>query len=274
MNDTFAALGLLSWKPLIGALLLPPVPLLLLVVLAWYWRWNGHARRAALGRLMLMLALLGLWLSHCQGMAALLERYLAPPPALSPAQMADMRRALVGRKPVVLVLGGGTLALAPEYAEPYLVDGALARLHYGLWLARQLAAPVMVSGGAGHAQAGGPSEAAVAARVAARDFNINIRWQETISRDTRENARLSLLQLRTEGITDLFLVTHGWHMPRALRAFTLEAQRSGFAARIVPAPMGMATDIGPILMRWLPSPDGFARVRQALREMVGLLSGA
>lgn len=274
MNETFAALGILSWKPLIAALLLPPVPLLLLVALAWYWRWRWRVRRALLGQLMLVAALLGLWLSHTQGLATLLERGLAPPSALAPAQLSELRRTLVGHKPLVLVLGSGTVALAPEYGEPLLVDAAMARLHYGLWLARQLASPVMVSGGSGHAQPDGPSEAAVSARVAARDYNITVRFQESASRDTRENARLSLLQLRAEGITEVFLVTHGWHMPRALRAFNHEALRSGFAARIIPAPMGMGTDVGPALLRWLPSPSGFLRVHQALRELLGLLFGA
>lgn len=274
MNETFAALGLLNWKPLIGALLLPPVPLLFLVMLAWYWRWHWRVRRAVLAKLMLALALLGLWLTTCQGFAALLERQLTVPPVLAPAQMGELRRSLAGRKPVVLVLGGGTLALAPEYGEPHLMDAAFQRLHYGLWLARHLGAPLMVSGGAGHAQVGGPSEAAVSARVAARDYNVNIRWQETASRDTRENARLSLLQLRNEGITDIFLVTHGWHMPRSLRAFNQEVERTGMAARIVAAPMGMGSNTKPMLLQWMPSPDGFRRVYQALREMLGLLSGA
>ena len=41
MNDLFAMLGLQSWKPILSALLLPPVPLLLLMLVGarmMYWR--------------------------------------------------------------------------------------------------------------------------------------------------------------------------------------------------------------------------------------------
>ncbi len=270
MNDTFAALGLLNWKPIIGALLLPPVPLLVLVLIAWRVR----VRRAWLGGSLLVLALAGLWLSHCQAIGALLERPLATPGALTSGRIAELRRSLAGHRPVVLVLGGGALALAPEYGEAHLADAAFQRLHYGIWLARQLGAPLMVTGGVGHGQSGGPSEAAVAARIALRDYNVTLRWQEAASRDTRENARLSLLMLRPEGITDVLLVTHGWHMKRTLRAFEEAAINSGFQPRLLALPMGMGTDTGQPVQRWLPSVDGYRRVHQALREMVGLLMGA
>ena len=80
--------------------------------------------------------------------------------------------------------------------------------------------------------------------------------------------------LRTEGITEVFLVSHGWHMRRSLRAFNEEAAKVGFVARIVPAPMGMASINGQPLLQWLPSPDGYRRVHQVLHEMLGLLAGA
>ena len=44
--------------------------------------------------------------------------------------------------------------------------------------------------------------------------------------------------------------------------------------RIVPAPMGMAADDGQPLLQWLPSPEGYRRVHQVLREMLGQLAGA
>lgn len=270
MNDTFAALGLLDWKPLAGALLLPPLPLLLLGLLACRVR----ARRPVFSGLMLVLASAGLWLSLCSVTGVWLERQWAPTLAMSPAQVNDWRRSLAGHKPVVLVLGGGTQRLAPEYGESHLAPGSMQRLHYGLWLGRQLQAPVMVSGGTGRAQIPGSAEADVAARIASRDYGRTLRWLEPASVDTRDNARKSLQLLRSEGISEVFLVTHGWHMRRSLRAFNNEASKVGFAARIVPAPMGMAADDGQPLLHWLPSPEGYRRVHQVLREMLGLLAGA
>jgi uncharacterized SAM-binding protein YcdF (DUF218 family) len=270
VNELFATFGLLDWKPLVTALLLPPLPWLVMVLGAAWLR----PRRPALAAMLLLLALTGGWLSHCQGFGALLERTLDVPPALSPARVADLRRNLAGRKPVVLMLGGGVQALAPEYGEAHLGDRALQRLHYALWLGRQLQAPVMVTGGTGLAGAAASAEAEVAARIAARDYGRPLRWVETESRDTRENARLSLQRLRTEGVTDVLLVTHGWHMRRALRAFEQAADQTGVGTRIVPAPMGMAEDSEQAALRWMPSPTGYRRVHQALREMVGWAAGA
>lgn len=270
MNNTFAALGLLDWKPLAGALLLPPLPLLLVALLAW----RARQHRPTIAGLLMVLATAGLWISLCPVTGYWLERQWAATAALSPAQVSDWRRSLAGRKPVVLVLGGGAQRLAPEYGESHLTPGSMERLHYGLWLGRQLQAPVMVSGGTGRAHALGPVEADVAARVASRDYGRALKWLDSTSVDTRDNARKSLQLLRTEGITEVFLVSHGWHMRRALRAFNEEAAKVGFAARIVPAPMGMASDDGQPLLQWVPSPDGYRRVHQVLREMLGMLAGA
>jgi len=270
VNDTFAALGLLDWKPLAGALLLPPVPLLLLLVLAW----RARMRQPIVSGLVLMLSTVGLWFSLCSITGVWLERQWSVAAALSPAQVSDWRHSLSRHKPVVLVLGGGTQRLAPEYGESHLPPDSMARLHYGLWLGRQLQAPVMVSGGTGRARAPGSAEADVAAKIASRDYGRSLRWLEATSVDTRDNARKSLQLLRSEGITEVFLVTHGWHMRRSLRAFNDEATKIGFVGRIVPAPMGMATADGQPLPQWLPSPDGYQRVHQVLREMLGLLAGA
>lgn len=271
MNDIFATIGLLDWKPLLTALLLPPVPLLLLVLLAWWWR----QRHAALATVTLTLALLGLWFTQCQVSASLLEQHLATAPALTPARLADLRRQWRADRSVVLVLGGGVRTLAAEYGEAHLGALAMERLHYGLWLGRQLQTPVMFSGGRGHAQQAGPPEAEAAARIAARDYGRPLRWIEADSRDTRENAHHSLQLLQREGISDVLLVTHGWHMLRARRDFEQEAARAGRVMRIVPAPMGMPADADTVpVLRWLPSTDGQKRVRRALREWVGWFAGA
>lgn len=270
MNETFTALGLLGWKPIITALLLPPVPWLVMAAIAFRLT---HRRHWAAGWL-LVLALTGGWFSHSEVLGYYLESLVSPASALSRAQVTELKRTLPSRKPVVLVLGGGIQALAPEYAEPHLSDSAFQRLHYGLWLAHQLQAPLMVSGGIGHGRSGGPTEASVADRIAQRDYGVTLRWQESASRDTRENARFSLLMLRKEGITDLLLVTHGWHMARSLRAFEQEAARIGFVARIVPAPMGLGEVSGGSLLRWMPSVNGYRQVHRALRELLGRLSGA
>ena len=271
MNALFSSFGLLDWKPWLTAILLPPVPLLGMLVLAWWWQ----RRRPALSSLLLFSAVLALWFSSCHVTGALLERQLATAPSLSIARLAELRRSINDGHSAVVVLGGGVRALAPEYGEAHLENTSMERLLYGLWLARQLQLPVLYSGGAGWATADGPSEAQVAARISTRDLGRNLRWVETQSRDTRDNAHQSLPMLRRDGITQVLLVTHGWHMQRALRAFEQAAQQQNLALRILPAPMGMVADRNlSTSQRWMPSNEGYVRVRQALREWVGLLVGA
>lgn len=243
---------------------------LLALMLAWRWR-----RRYKLGaKILFTAAITALWLSTSQAPGAWLERQWSSSQALRPDQMADLRGNLAGRKAVVLVLSGGAQALAPEYGESHLPDAAFQRLHYGIWLGRQIGVPLMVSGGAGFAGPPGLPEAAVAGRIVNRDYGSTLRWIEQASRDTRENARYSLTLLQSEGIQDVLLVTHGWHMKRALRAFDREATRIGVAIHLVPAPMGLASPQGPALLQWLPSVDGYRRSHHTLREMLGWLAGA
>ncbi len=270
VTDIFATFGLLEWKPWVTVLLLPPIPLLWLLLLAWWWQ----RRRPATATLLLLGSVVLLWFSQCQVTGALLERSLSAAPSLSIQRMAELRRSLADNKTAVVVLGAGSRGLASEYGESHLDNLSMERLHYGLWLSRQLQAPVMFSGGTGWAQTDRPAEATVAARVASRDYGRNLRWVEAESQDTRGNARMGLPMLQADGITQVLLVSHGWHMRRAVRAFEQEAQRLNLAVRVVPAPMGLVADRNlSVLQRWLPSAAGNQRVRQTLREWIALATG-
>lgn len=133
---------------------------------------------------------------------------------------------------------------------------------------------MLFSGGVGYGQAVGAAEAETAARIAERDYGRPLTWTESESRDTRENASHSTAILKGAGITEILLVTHGWHMRRAVRAFEQEAQRSGSGIQVVAAPMGLAASSEGALLRWMPSLPGMTRVRHVLREGLGLLFGA
>jgi uncharacterized SAM-binding protein YcdF (DUF218 family) len=272
LDSLFVSFGLSGFKPMLAALALPPVPLLLLVLFAG--RLLASNRRAA-GRVLLFVSVAGLWLSCCAGVGSALERWMLRPPApLSETRIALLRQASATRKPVVLILSGGREALAPEYREAHLSARSLQRLHYGLWLARQVNAPVMYTGGTGLSQLPGPAEADIAARIAERDYGRRLRWVETGSRDTRENAAASLSLLASEGITEVIVVTHGWHMPRAMRAFQDAVKRNKLTMQISAAPMGLAPVVDRPALNWVPTIEGFSQVRITLREALGLLFGA
>lgn len=275
MNDLVVSLSLESWKPVLTVLLLPPVPLLVLALIGI----RLSLARRVWSRVLLGLAGAGIWFSASTVAAEWLQQvWLAPPPALAGERLARLQQPAAARPAVavvaVVVLGGGTEALAPEYGAASLSAPSLERLRYGVWLGRQLQAPLMFTGGVGHASVQGTSEAEIAAQIAAREFGRPLRWTEGRSRDTRENARYAVAMLRSEAPRHLVLVTHGWHMPRALRAFQQASAEAGAPWEVVAAPMGLAQRIERPVLRWLPSSEGFKLTRAVLREKIGGWLGA
>jgi hypothetical protein len=119
-----------------------------------------------------------------------------------------------------------------------------------------------------------PAPALNADRIAERDYGRPLTWVEPESRDTRENASRSVAMLKPAGVTEILVVTHGWHMRRAVRAFEQESLRSDAGIRVMAAPMGLAASSETAMLRWMPSHNGFMRVRMVLREGLGLLLGA
>ncbi len=272
MNELFLMLGIESWKPVLSSLLLPPVPLLLLTLVGarmilWRRGW---------GWLLVLLATAGLWLGACSAVGEWLQRsLLVPPPVLSAERIGALRQVVSVRPAVaVVILGGGREAVAPEYGVASLSPLALERLRYGIWLGRQTGAPLMFSGGLGHAAQPGRSEAEVAAEIALREFGRALRWTEARSRDTRENAQFAVATLRELNLEQVVVVTHGWHMPRALRAFEEACVRAGVNWQLVPAPMGMASRVESPTLRWVPSSEGFLLVRAVVREKMAWWLGA
>ena len=270
VNQLFLLLGIESWKPFVTALLLPPVPLIVLMLLG--------ARlilpRRGLGWLLVILSSVLLWLTSTTGVAHLLGRsLLSLPPALSPARIAELRAQVQARQPTaIVVLGAGLQPVAPEYGVSNLTDRSVERLRYGIWLSRQTGAPIAFSGGVGFAQAGASTpEAQIAQRIATQEFGQPLKWLEERSRDTRENAALTIALLKTQGITQVLLVTHDVHEPRALRAFREAAPDT---MQIVAAPLGTLALRPPGAIAWLPTGDGFVKVRDVLREALGRLFGA
>ncbi len=272
MNEWFAMLGIESWKPVGSALLLPPVPLLLLLLVGA----GQLRRRVALGWTLVLLSIAGLWLASTTAVAEALQRGpLAAPPVLEAADIASLRkRASAPADTAIVVLGGGRDAWAPELAAPDLSAYSLARLRYGIRLARETGLPLAYSGGVGHGQTGTGSEAEVAAEIAAHEFGRPLQWIEKRSRDTRENALYTLALLRPLGVRRIVVVTHGWHMRRAIRDFERAAALQPGAWQLVAAPMGLAAlDTWPAL-RWVPSAEGASGCRLALHELLGLAFGA
>jgi uncharacterized SAM-binding protein YcdF (DUF218 family) len=269
VNDLLTLFGLERWKPVLGTLVLPPVPL---IALAFVGAVLLHRQRRAAGWTLVAIALAATW-AACTAVvgSALIDTLTRPPPGLSAAKIAQLSHA---PKTAIVVLGAGRRLLAPEYGAADLTPLSIERLRYGAWLARQTGLPVAFSGGIGHGGEPGPSEAETARRVAARDFGLRLRWTEERSRDTQENALYTVPLLREQGIERIVLVTHGFHMRRATAAFERAIRRAGSPIELVEAPLGLRAPGSSELAAWLPSADGFARTQLALHEWLGRLAGA
>ena len=144
--------------------------------------------------------------------------------------------------------------------NPELAAGSLTleREQAGASLFRHTGLPILVTGG----PAGEDTLAAVMARSLSRDFGVPVRWIEPRARDTWENAQRSAAILRAQRIRSVYLVTHAWHMRRALIAF------AGTGITITAAPVRLDpvrasfVDLVPRTSAWLAS-------YYALHEWIG-----
>lgn len=270
MNAWLQSIGLAHWKIALVPLLLPPVPFLL-VMLA------GAAvlrRSRSLGWAGVAGGALAIYVSlTAVGADWATDTLLDPPlPVREPQTLADPPPAQ-GRTWIV-VLGGGRTPWV-EYTEASLSPISMERLRYGIWLSREIDAPIFFSGGLSPGSRGGPTEAALAARIAREEFRHPLDATEELSSDTRTNAVYTTRALGGPGLGRLVLVTHQSHMPRALRHFVRERDLLGLEHEIIAAPMG-------VQHRWpvrsfgdyLPSGEGIAKFRYAVREWMGILAGA
>lgn len=160
----------------------------------------------------------------------------------------------------IVILGGDVRAIAGPPGE---LPGplTLARLQGGAALARAAHLPVLVTGGI--VDPDGPPVAEVMAASLAQDFATQARWIEPRSATTWENARFSAAMLRPAGITRVYVVTHAWHMRRALIAFA----DTGLA--VTPAPLPRDRPPRLRLRAFLPQVGAWRKSYWALHEWIG-----
>ena len=89
----------------------------------------------------------------------------------------------------IVILGGGIRREAAEYGgRDTLGSLTLERVRYGAQVARLTGLPVLVTGGS---VLGGEPEATVMRSALEHEFRVPVRWMESQSRNTHENATLS-----------------------------------------------------------------------------------
>lgn len=232
----------------VSAFLLPPLNLLVVMGIG-LWLWHKRPRVA---RLLLVTAFTLLWLLSTPWVAETLLRQLEGTPVGISGSEAD----------AIVVLGGGVYFHAPEYGGDTVGAEALERLRYAAHLQRTTGKPILVSGGTPQ---GTQPEALLMKQVLEQSFGVAVRWTESASDNTQENARKSAALLNAAGMTRIYLVTHAWHMPRARRVFEL----AGLV--VVPAPTAYTTRHKTDLLAFLPNSRALDDSRWFMHEIIGIL---
>lgn len=238
---------------LIKGLALPPANLLVVIIIGlWLAR-----RRRRLGLALVTAACVTLYLLStglvANRLLALLESGIETPAANAAPPQA------------IAILSAGYLDLTPQGSAVDIDAMTLDRLRFGARLHRETGLPILVTGGGPDEER--PPMATLMQQSLERDFCVAANWVESRSLTTQENAAFSARILSPLDIRSVYVVTQGWHLPRALAAF----RAAGFTAW--PAAAGytnlhdgaIKTDI------LMPSAKSLHRSFYAFHEWLGLI---
>lgn len=246
---------LTDYQALLRELILPPASLFALLALGLaLWR-----RRPRLGRALAGSAIVAFYLL-CSGFAS---NALVTP-------LENLTRPLTGAKDTgaqaIVVLAAGRIDDAPEYGGNEQPDYiALARLRYAARLHRETGLPILVSGGNGTVDGRYKPKALAMERALREEFAVPVRWMETASENTAQNAAFSVRILQKENIRCILLVTDAMHMPRSV----IEFKRNGM--EVVAAPTVFFGGATRSLKTLLPSAENLRRSYYALYEWIGMV---
>lgn len=275
--DTWSA----TWaiRNLIAEFLMPPGIWLLLILLALIL-----VKRLWLKNTIIVVSTLAIWLTSTNFFAIQVTHWvnslLEWPEPLHIQNHSDGKAAIV-------ILGGGRRKGAtelPQYQFQDVSPQTMERLRHGAHLTREMNLPILVSGGApDRTKANEFSEAQVMAKVLQEEFGIQVQWIENQSNTTEENLKNSLEILEKDQIKKIYLVTHFWHMPRALQtvrqiqrkreAVVTKKNDAGndFDIEVIPAPHGYYQKHSYTPLDFYPSSEGLQRTRWVLHELLGSL---
>ena len=246
MNDIFL------FKKVITAFLLPPAGLLLLAFFGLWLVTRQMGRQRAVGMALLGVSLIALLALATPAVGKRLLASLENSRPISAEQLVKVQ--------AIVVLAGGLYHDAPEYGGDTVKNYSLERLRYAARLAKVSSLPLLLTGGT---PSGGKPESVAMREVLTQEFGVEVKWIEMASRDTAENAKFSALQLKRAGINKIALVSHVWHLPRAVPLF----EREGL--EVTPAPTMFSTASETAWVDWLP--NDFRNSRNALHEHLGRL---
>lgn len=235
---------------LVAAALLPPLSLVLLLVAGLVVQ---RRRRLALSLILLSTSALYALSMPWVGGLLLKSLEISGPVSQAQLQTAD----------AIVVLGGGRRFAEAEYGGDTLNSLSLERLRYAAYLHRSSQLPILVTGG--KPGGGTLSEGRIMQHILQSEYGLSAKWVEDASSTTWENARFSAPLLKQAGVQRIALVSHAWHLHRAVPLF--EAQ----GLDVIPAGIQFSSSHVDSILDLLPTPVGLRDSTFALHEWLGIL---
>jgi uncharacterized SAM-binding protein YcdF (DUF218 family) len=235
---------------LLSDFLLPPSGLVLLLAIGLFF-WLIHLRKTA---------------AFCILLASVLL-YFVSAPFISQKLIDSLQYQYEVLKEVpegvqaIVVLAGGRIPIAREYTNLDTVNAySLERLRYASRLAKIHQLPILLSGGSVYDER--QSEAMLMKNVLSTDFGVEAKWLEEESKTTFENARFAKKILKEQSIDNFLLVTHAFHMPRAMWCF----EDVGLTPTAAPTIFYKRNTLMPEFKDYIPSARALKQTRLAIRE--------
>lgn len=240
----------------LSSIMLPPTGLILLGILgiglSLIWK--------KLGIWVVAISLSGLLLCSLPVVAAALLDSLQQGDALSEQDI----KSRLSKVDAVVVLAGGRTYNGNEFGNATLSALSLERVRYAAWLVKRSGLPLIASGGRVYNEE--KSEAELMRDVLQKEFIVIVDYIEDESHNTYENAKYTAQLLKRHEMKKIALVTHAWHMPRAVAAF------KQFGIEVVEAPTGFyGRSHNASGLAFLPSYQALWYSGLAFHEMLGSL---
>ena len=239
-----------QWQRIVELFVLPPGGIILLLVICLLLVRNM--------KFLLFIATASFYLLTTPFATHHLFKQLEVYPALTPQDVIDS-----GAKSI-LVLSASQRHHAAEYNNSDIVSSlSITRLRYAAYLQKQTGLPIIISGG--KMESDTIALADLAAKSLRSEFAINGPILiENKSKTTAENLLNSAVIIKQNNLSPTLLVTHAWHMPRAV----LSAEQAQLD--VIPAPTSFyARGLWGNSKDWMPIAGNLSKNYFAIHEIVG-----
>jgi len=239
----------------ISDILLPPSGLMVLLVIGLFF-WLLRIRKTA--AFCILLATVLLYFSSTPFAARKLMDTLQYQHAVLKDVPQDTQ--------AIVVLSGGRIPNAREYTNLDTINAkSLERLRYASRLAKVHSLPVVLVGGSVNGER--QSEAVLMQHALKTDFGVEATLLEEKSRNTFENARFASIVLKENSVSNILLVSHAYHLPRAMWCFEDVGMKPTAAPTMFYKRNASTSDLD----EYIPSAGALRKTRIALHEHTGLL---